>query len=104
VSGNTAAVVASHVMAFAFVKLKQAIAERRAKAQKSAAGAALLAADAKPLPPKEKAKYVTELLRDILPAVGCPDDDLPTEREVLRWIRKHRDEPAAKAEGAALGA
>jgi hypothetical protein len=74
VSGNTAAVAASHVLAFAFVKLKQAVAKRRGRqASESGTGRRgwVRGEDYKPLPPAEKAKRVVEVLDAILPALGC---------------------------------
>lgn len=83
VSGNTAAVVASHVVAYGLVKLKKAIAERRAK-EASAYGR-----KAKPSV-KKVARASCDVLHAMLPKMGCPETKLPTVGDLIDYIEKQQ--------------
>lgn len=58
--------------------------------------ATIRAGGAKPTP-KQLAEAVAALLKELLPAVGCPESDLPTAAEVLKWVKRHRTEAARAA-------
>jgi len=91
VGGNAAAVVASHVLAYGFVKLKQAIASRSDRAGKRATSPGRRKADN-----HAKAKAVADLLHDLYHALKCPAADLPTVREVHDWIDAHEGDEAGE--------
>lgn len=98
IGGNAAAVVGSHLLAFGFTKVKQAIAKRRAaKTAKSGTGRRgwIEADDDTPTPAAEKAKAVAEVLAALMPALGCPEDQLPSAADILDWMHHHDKADAA---------
>lgn len=94
VGGNAAAVVSSHVMAYAFVKLKQAIAGRKDKGKSGRTGR-VKGGDKN----HAKAKAVADLLHTLYHKLGCPAADLPTVREVHDWIDAHEGDEAGDGGG-----
>lgn len=103
VGGNTAAVIASHLLSYGFAKLKQAMAAR------GKAGTTTSQADAFPLTyadefegKADKAELLTEVIRDLLAAAGVPSDNLPDAEDVRAWLA---GDPAATygAEHAPVG-
>lgn len=88
VSGNTAAVVASHVIAYGLVKLKKAIKARR-EAEKAAGRPLVRAAGRKG--GNTLAHGVTDVVHAFLPKLGCPHDQLPSLKDVEKWLAKRKD-------------
>lgn len=108
VSGNTVAVAvaASHVLAYGIVKAKAALANRRDKSSKSGTGRrGWVEAGKSEL--ADKAEAVADFLREVLPALGVKDEDLPTAADVAEYLHHteraddaHRDHDEKKAKKA----
>lgn len=81
VGGNTAALVASHVLAYGIVKVKQYLRSRTGKGRKRK-------------PPTrgrrkgddERYAVTADVLRTFLHHLGCPEEQLPTARDVHEWV------------------
>lgn len=102
VSGNTIAVAASHVLAFGFCKLKQAMAKKRedGKNGKALKWKPRRRKDDGDDDPDNKtgAKAVALVLKTLLPPMGYKKEDMPTPDEVEEWLDK-RDEEEADEDG-----
>jgi len=94
VSGNTVAVAASHVLAFGITKAKQALAKRREKSSKSGTGRRGWVAAARS-DTAERAEAVADFLREVLPALGVSEDNLPSAADVAEYL--HHTERADDA-------
>ena len=100
VSGGFASTVASHVISFGLTKLKTAIAARREGKAKEAAASLYepgLVRGSAADDLAAKAKAVTAILVAFYGAMGCPDDELPAEADVLAWMKKQARTEAAHA-------
>jgi capsid protein len=107
-SAGTAAVVGSHVLGYAHLKLKQAIAKRHAKEgaaapAKAAHGPGLRAAAE--MSQADRAAAAVGVMAELLGAMGCPESEIPTARQVAAWMawRDACSEAATPARGPEVG-
>jgi phage portal protein BeeE len=106
VSGGFAASVGSHVLSFAFTKLKQHLAKRRKEeggkslsGKPWARGRNAKADDAEYPTLEEAAKHIVEVLHGVLHPMGCPASELPSLAEVEKFLKKRHEDSQDDADG-----